>query len=119
MLEERVSGVVTSRNVWSPVYADALVLRDRDTDANGTLDERLYAIQDANWNVVALVNTSGAVVERYAYDPYGAATVLDGAYGARGASSYGWKHYFQGMMRDDVTGFSEADHRWYSASLVS
>jgi hypothetical protein len=35
--------------VWSPVYVDALILRDRDTDADGTIDERLYVAQDANY----------------------------------------------------------------------
>src|SRR5436189_405887 len=52
-----------------PIY---LILRDRDTNADGALDERLYALQDANWNVTALTSSSGDVQERYAYDAYGA-----------------------------------------------
>ncbi len=52
VLEERVASGGTSvprvQYVWSPVYVDALILRDRDTNANGTLDERLYVVQDAN-----------------------------------------------------------------------
>ena len=75
VLEERLNGTTDTRYVWSPVYVDAMILRDRDTDGNGSLDERLYAIQDANWNVTALVNTSGVVVERNAYDSFGLATV--------------------------------------------
>jgi YD repeat-containing protein len=62
--------------VWGLRYVDELVLRDRDTDANGSLDERLYAMQDANYNVTGIVDTSGAVVERYTYTPYGVRTVL-------------------------------------------
>src|SRR5262249_29941363 len=69
VLEERVGAAVQSSYVWSPVYVDALVARDRDSDGNGTLEERMYAVQDANFNVTALLDTSGAVVERYAYDP--------------------------------------------------
>ena len=61
--ELRGSNTVT-RNVWSPVYVDGLVLRDRDTDANGTLDERLYSMQDANWNTTALVSISGCAEGR-------------------------------------------------------
>jgi len=57
--------------VWGVRYVDDLVLRDRDTDSNGTLDERLYAMQDANWNVTAIADASGAVVERYTYTAYG------------------------------------------------
>jgi YD repeat-containing protein len=56
VLEERVGGVVQARNVWSPVYVDALILRDQSSQHNGVLDQRLYAVQDADWNVVALVD---------------------------------------------------------------
>ena len=79
VLEERVGGVTRVSNVWSPVYVDAMIARDRDTDTNGSLDERLYVTHDANFNVTGLINTSGAVVERYVYDSYGAQRELDGA----------------------------------------
>src|SRR5262249_16635364 len=71
VLEERVSGTTKAQYVWSPVYVDALVLRDRDSTGGGTLNERLWVQQDANGNVTALVSTGGAVQERYAEDPYG------------------------------------------------
>lgn len=58
VLEERVSGTATAQYVWSPVYVDALVLRDRDSDANGSLDELPWVQQDANWNVTALLDNS-------------------------------------------------------------
>ena len=54
VLEERVGGNTTMQYVWSPVYVDAMILRDRDTDANGSLDERLWVQQDANFNVTAI-----------------------------------------------------------------
>src|SRR5262249_57930157 len=82
VLEERVSGQTQVQYVWSPVYVDALVLRDRDTNADGTLGERLDVQEDANHNVVALGSTSGHVVERFVYDPYDRATVLDGTWAA-------------------------------------
>ena len=46
---ERWGGVSTAtiQYVWSPVYVEALVLRDRSTLNNGTLDERLWVQQDA------------------------------------------------------------------------
>ncbi|MBO0699374.1 MAG: hypothetical protein J2P46_13340, partial [Zavarzinella sp.] len=104
VLEERVGGAVNSSYVWSPVYVDALVLRDRDTDGNNSLDERLYAIQDANWNVTALLDPSGNVVERYAYDPYGTQTVTDGSWNTRTSSSYNWTYGFQGRPYDAAAG---------------
>jgi YD repeat-containing protein len=64
VLEERVGGAAKVHYVWSPVYVDTMVLRDRDATGGGTLSERLWVQQDANWNVTALVNTSGSVVER-------------------------------------------------------
>ena len=38
--------------VWGLRYIDDCVLRDRGV-SGGTLNERLFALQDANWNVVA------------------------------------------------------------------
>ncbi len=52
-------------------YIDETVLRDRDTDANGTLDERRYYLQNQHHDVVAMINTSGSISERANYDPYG------------------------------------------------
>jgi hypothetical protein len=71
--------------IWGLVYIDDLILRDRDTDANGTLDERLYTHQDPNWNVVAIANASGAVQERYAYSAYRMPSFLTPTVGTRAA----------------------------------
>jgi RHS repeat-associated protein len=66
--------------VWSKRYIDALVCRDENTDQDGECDDcRLYYLSDANMNVTCIVDTSGAAEERYAYDPYGRPTVLDGS----------------------------------------
>ena len=118
VLEEKVGSATTTRYVWSPVYVDAMILRDRDTNADGTLDERLWVTQDANWNVTALVDGSGAVVERFAYDAFGAQTVYDASYTVRGGgSSYGWVYGFQGGRYDAVSGLSYFRNRDYSATL--
>ena len=76
VVEEDISGSMTNQYVWSPVYVNAMIERDTPT-------QRLYVQQDADWNVTALVNTSGSVVERYAYDPYGAVTYLTASWGSR------------------------------------
>ncbi len=62
------------------IYIDAPVLRWRDADVNPAtgLEETLYYASDANMNVTALVDaSSGNVVERYVYTPYGEATFMD------------------------------------------
>jgi RHS repeat-associated protein len=117
VLEERVGSAIGSSYVWSPVFVDAMIVRDRDTDANGTLDERLYAVQNANYDVAALINTSGTVVERYAYDPFGVFTVLTGSWGSRSSSSYDWKHLYQGEAWDQDSGMYNSESRLYSPTL--
>ncbi len=111
-LEESVAGVYTQRYVWSPVYVNALVLRDQDlsgtgltaTGTVGTDFSRLWAVQDANWNVVALVDGSGTVVERYNYAPFGIVTFMDGSGSVISGSAYGSVYLFQGGRQDAVTG---------------
>ncbi len=111
VLEEQAasSNYFTQRYVWSPAYVNEMVDRDTDTSgtgltATGSSITRLWSINDTNYNVVALVNSSGSVVERYSYDPFGSVTVMTGSYGARIESSFGWVYLFQGMRLDIVTG---------------
>ena len=115
VLEERQGGVATFQYVWSPVYVNAMILRDQ-LNSDGTIQQRLYVQQDANWNVTALVNTSGTVVERYVYDPFGAVTVLSGTWGTQTGSNYGWVYLFQGGRYDGVSGLYKFGARDYSAA---
>ncbi|WP_406694560.1 RHS repeat-associated core domain-containing protein [Singulisphaera sp. Ch08] len=118
MLEERVGGLAVAQNVWSPIYIDALVLRDRDADGlGGTLEERLYVQQDANWNVMAITDRTGAVVERYIYDPYGQASVLAANWTPLGSSAYEWVYLHQGGRYDAVSELYSFRHRDYSSTL--
>ncbi len=70
--------------VYGQGYIDDVVLRDAEVNGGGNLgitgsglDQRLYYQQDREFNVVALTDQSGNVVERYAYDPYGSQSALD------------------------------------------
>jgi len=118
VLEERVGGVVQARNVWGPEYVNELVLRDQSSQHNGVLDQRLYVQQDANWNVTALVDTSGNVLERYAYDPYGAVTVLNADFSVRGTSSYVMPYLWQGERYDAVVSLYHVGIRDTSPTLM-
>ena len=76
-IEERnSSNVAQVQYTWSAAYIDAMIARDWDTDNNGTLEQRVYVMQDVNWNITAITNSTGAVVERFQYDAYGKRTVL-------------------------------------------
>jgi RHS repeat-associated protein len=94
-----------------------MIERDRDTDGTGSLEERLWAAQDANGNITALVSTSGVVVERYAYDPYGKRTVYDANWNSRGSSNYSFVHGWQGRPADGTTGYVDFRERWVSVTL--
>jgi RHS repeat-associated protein len=120
VVEERVSGTTKVRYIWSPVYVDAMVLRDRDADGNSGngLEQRLYVTHDANWNITALINTSGSVVERYVQDPYGRFDVKDASWGALSNSAYAWIYVHQGGRWDAAAGLYHFRHRDYSPTLM-
>ena len=98
VVEERV-GTSSSANrqfVWGLRYIDDLILRDRDTDGNGTLDERLYCLQDANWNVTGLVSTSGVIQQRSVYTAYGLPVFLSSSFTA-GSNTAAWEVLYAGL----------------------
>jgi RHS repeat-associated protein len=97
--------------VWSPVYVDAMIERDTPT-------QRLYVQQDADWNVTALVNTSGSVVERYVYDPYGSVTYLNATWGTISSSAYSWIYLYQDGRLDNATALYSFRKRDYSGTLA-
>ena len=84
-------------------------------------------------NVTAVVDTSGAVVERYAYDPYGQVTILNGADGADpdvdgetvfewgpdadGASDVDNRTLYAGYHLDAETGLYSVRNRYYHPTL--
>ncbi len=79
-VRKEVSGTEDSdpleQYVWHPFHIDAILLRDYDADVNGS-STRYFYCQDANFNVTALTNAVGAVVERCQYTPYGQLEILD------------------------------------------
>ena len=117
--------------VWDPRYIDAPVCRFRDANANPSdgLEETLYYTNDANFNVTALVNTNGHVVERYQYDAYGQVTFLVGAYDLSGtATSNDWgaggsasiadnQILFGGYRYEPESGLYHVRNRFYHPSL--
>lgn len=104
--------------VWCARYIDAPVLRDQNTDQDGLCDdERLFYTTDANMNVTALVNTSGTVVERYTYSPYGEVSIYDASWSSRSSSSYASTILFAGYPRDAETGLYHVRNRMYHSTL--
>jgi RHS repeat-associated protein len=139
-----LSSYADRQYVWGLRYIDDLILRDRNSDGNPAadgsyssgsssgsssgvtgnlgftgsgLDERLYCHQDPNWNVVALTNSSGAIVERYGYSAYGKAAILTPAFAARATSGYAWDSLYTGRQLDAETGLYHYRNRYYAAEM--
>jgi RHS repeat-associated protein len=119
ILEERVgtSNVPDRQFVWGIRYVDDLVLRDRDSNDTGVLNERLYAVQDSTWNVITLLNSVGLVEERYEYDGYGTLTVMTSGFGMRGSSLFDWEISYAGYRLDGESGLYLVRHRYYHSIL--
>jgi len=121
------------QNVWSLRYIDSLILRDANADNNpGTghlgladsgLEQRLFYLSDANYNVTAVVKETSSdnwdVVERYVYDPYGNVTVLDPDFtpDADNISDYNNTTLYTGREYDLETGLYNYRARYYHAQL--
>jgi RHS repeat-associated protein len=118
-LEERVGSEANavSQYVWNLGYVDDLVLRDRDTDFSGSVDERLYSLADLRYGVMALANLSGTIVERFKYDAHGIVSVLDDAFASRASSDYDWEFRHTGRRTDLETGLQYFRARYYSPEL--
>ena len=120
VLEEREDSETNAdiQYVWGTRYIDDLILRDRDADNNDTsLEERLYALQDANWNVTAIVNTSGAVQQRFLYDPYGNATSLNADFTTYTGTNHQWEYTYTSRRLDNETGLMFYRARYYHTEL--
>ena len=117
VIEERVGGTAASNVATQYVMGVSgdLVLRDSYSGGTIVASGRLYALTDANGDVMALVSGSAQVAERYEYDLYGAVTVLDAGANPRAgnASAYGWQYLFQGGRFDAATGLYVFEHRDY------
>ncbi len=117
VIEERTGGLaagnVSTQYVWG--VTGALVLRDSYSSGVLSTSSRLYALNNANGDIMALVDPSGTVQERYAYDAYGTVTFLDSTGTAKGvnASTYGWRYLFQGGRSDAATGLYVFGYRDY------
>ena len=119
VLEERVDSSTSPNRqfVWGLRYIDDCILRDRDTSGDGVLDERLYALQDGNWNVTAVCDESGDVQERYAYTAYGEPVFLSAGFVEQSGSSFGWEVLFTGQRWDGGSGLFLLRHRVWNSSI--
>ncbi|MDF0653133.1 MAG: RHS repeat-associated core domain-containing protein, partial [Nitrospira sp.] len=106
--------------VWTPAYIDGLVVKLTDSAGDGTYETRHYALTDANWNVTAITDGSGVVLERFVSDPYGRFDVYNADWSTLqpSGSAYAWDYFHQGGRYDYATGFFHFRNRDYSPTLM-
>ena len=113
LLTEVKDGSVEAIYHWHPFYVDALAVRMRASDTH-------FFLHDANFNVTAAVdNSTKAVVDRYAYTPYGEVTFLNASFSVITGSAIGNQHLYTGRERDWETGLQLNRNRFYAAHLGS
>jgi RHS repeat-associated protein len=101
--------------VWSPRNIDAPILRDT-LDGGGSVisTDRLFYLDDANYNVTAVIDSSGAVQERYSYDPYGTVTFCDPSWNPETTTrATDNTILFAGQQWDAITGLYNMRARYY------
>jgi RHS repeat-associated protein len=105
--------------VWGLDYVNALVETDSNASSGSLgytssgLGQRVFAMTDANYDIIAAADTGGAVLEKFDYDPYGARTVTLNASELSGSvtDTLGLAAGFQGGIEDAVTGLVHFDER--------
>jgi RHS repeat-associated protein len=110
LVEANSSNEATAMYSYHPHYVDAVAVRMRDADAH------VY-LQDANFNVTAVVDDAGSVVERYSYTPYGEVIFLDSSFAPRSSSLLSNEILYTGRRRDPETGLQINRNRFYAAGL--
>jgi RHS repeat-associated protein len=109
------------QNIWSPRYIDAKILRSENTDTDGLCDDAaVFYLSDANYNVTAVIDgVTGNVIERYAYDPYGKAIILDADFtpDADNISDINNTTLYTGRELDQETGLYFYRARYYHGKV--
>jgi RHS repeat-associated protein len=92
---------------------DEVLRQDQDIDADGTFDLNYYYYADDLFNVTAVANPTGGVVERYDYDPFGRPRFFDWQNAPLAQSAIGNPILFNGRRYDPLTGFYDYRSRYF------
>jgi len=113
--EYRLGGlpsVPQQRYVWGD-YIDEPILKQ----SSGLGASTLYYHHNQQYSTVALTNSSGEVVERYAYTAYGELLITDFAGTPRASTAHGNRYVYTGREWDDAVKLYYFRARWYEPGL--
>ena len=107
--------------VWGATYHDELITRDDRTTAttvgqlnDGTGSDRQFQHGNTLFSIFAVTDETGAVLERYQYDPYGNQTVMDASFTVLSDSAIDQEFSYTGQRLEDETGLYYYKNRYYS-----
>jgi len=110
--------------VYGPEYVDEFVLQSQRTVVGEQVVQKsFYMLQDANYNVMALLDDTGAVIEQYQWEPYGSLATLDTTASPRPDNSVGHQGLFfyrfdsGDTLSLNALGLYYNRNRWYSPNL--
>lgn len=106
-----VTTTISQQFIWGLRYADDVICRDRNTAPGDSLDERLYGMQDSNWNTVALISVNSTIEERHSYEAYGRPLFLTASFNSRTESFFDWRSLYAGYRFDTDTGLYHVRNR--------
>jgi RHS repeat-associated protein len=119
VVEERTGAqnLPSRQYIWGN-YVDELLVNDTvDAFGNVVPTARLYALANSTYSVHALVNDTGAVVERYDYTPYGEVAIQNALGQVLPVSAVGNNYLFTGRELDAETGLFHFRARNYAPKL--
>ncbi len=132
-LGRRYQKIVDATTITYYYYQNQMI---QEADNNGNTTEYIYAggkndyllamintsdtyyyHLNANQSVVGMSNSTGQIVERYEYEPYGTPTIYDGSYTELTASVIGNKFYFTSKELDEESNLYYSRSRHYHHQL--
>jgi RHS repeat-associated protein len=112
------SGDSPTASKWRFVFAsyiDEPILFERKT---GSAWDRYYFHRNRQYSISALTDSTGTVVERYAYDPYGNVTIYDAlALNASNTSAFDNPFMYTGRFYVDKLDMYYFRARWFDSNL--
>ena len=108
--------------VWGATYHDELISRDDRGTAtvaqlnDGTGADRQFQHGNTLFSVFAVTDETGAVLERYQYDPCGDQTVMDAGFVVLTSSAIDQEFSYTGQRFDTETSLYYYKNRYYSSN---
>ncbi len=106
--------------MYQPYYIDAVLVRFWDENQDGDFadtNEENYYTHDTQFDVTAITDAAGTVLERYTYDANGAVWFKNANQTTKSSSSYDQQILYTGQRYDVETGLYQFRNRYYHPTL--